>query len=292
MKSFKQFITKPKEEFIFNSHGSHAKISPVKSQEAQEEFISNSHGSHAKITPKKLKENHTSIDGVLPDLKKYTYKYENDHLGPLGPWGDHKNKMDVLQEDHPHSEAGTKALHDYTRGSEHVTNALLGRTASKDDEYKHRAVDLHNRIVEHGHTPLKHDHLQTFSGVGFDINNVKSVGKDKEGNKVYHQPTHLSSSIEKSTARSFARTSSNDNFLPDRHILHIHSEKGQPIGVIGKNSEFPSEHEVLIPSTDSHPNKYHLSHVGTETYHDPTDDNRTYHIHHVKRVPESEIVKD
>jgi hypothetical protein len=295
MKRFKEFIKtpkQPKEEFIFNSHGSHAKLSPVK---PKEEFIFNSHGSHAKITPEKLKENHTSVDAdddVLPDLQKYTSKSENDHLGPLGAFGDHKDKMDTLQKDHPHSKEGTTALEVYTRGSEHVTNALLGRTNVKDEEYKHRAVDLHNKIVEHGHTPLKHDHLKTYSGVGFDIDNVKPVGKDKLGNFVYHQPTHLSSSIEKSTARSFARTSSNDNLLPDRHILHFHNEKGQPVGVIGKNSEFPSEHEVLIPSTDSHPNRYHLSHIGTESYRDPRDENRIYHIHHVKRVPESEIVKD
>ena len=37
-------------------------------------------------------------------------------------------------------------------------------------------------------------------------------------------------------------------------------------------------------------NKYHIEHMGTDTHHD--QDGNVYKIHHVKRIPESEIIKD
>ena len=262
MKTFKQFIhesEKPKEY----------------------EIISNSHGAHAKITPVKLKENteHPSVEEhFLPKFKSLADRFA------------HNNNMDKqiegLHKTHPHTDKGEFHLNEFTKGSAGLTKDLL-RHHTEGEPLVHE--NLVRDLDTHGFVPAKHK-FATYSGVGFDIKNAKPVGKSKEGNLVYHQPTYLSSSIDKHIAKSFAGESALRSKSKNEHILHWHHHEHDPVGIIGIHSEFPNEHEVLIPRTNSTKDRHHIEHIGTDKYN--TQFGNTVHVHHVRRIPESEITKD
>jgi hypothetical protein len=272
MKRFKDFIKTPKEEFIFNSHGSHA---------------------HIDDSLKESKNSKEYDDHSAQPTKNYFAKNENSkHLGfdeTKHEEGVHDVQMGVLHDHHkPNTTEGVNALRQFTRGSREFTENLLHHHIHGTELEPHNAR-LHDNLKHHAFQKLNHD-LQTYSGVGYDIDNVKPVGKSKSGNKVYHQPTYMSSSIRKPVAYNFAaRSASNDN--PEHlHVFHWHHEKGQPVSIVGHDSIFGHEHEVLIPPT-SHEG-HHIELLKTEHRKDMHYSNRTIHIHHVKRIPESEIVKD
>ena len=71
--------------------------------------------------------------------------------------------------------------------------------------------------------------------------------------------------------------------------MHWHHNEHDPVGVVGKHSDYPAEKEVLIPRTESTKDKHHIEHLGTDKYNDQFGN--TVHVHHVKRIPESEITK-
>jgi hypothetical protein len=288
MKTFKQFIfesEKPKEyEIISNSHGTHASIdkhtkTPYHDKPKEYEIISNSHGSHAS-KPTKLKENteHPSFEEhFLPKIKS-----ADDRIKFNKGMDDH---MDNLHETHPHSTEGKTQLKRFTEGSSGITSDLIRHhTEGVPLEHEHF---VHN-LDRHGFVPAKHK-FDTYSGVGFNIKNAEPAGKSKQGNSVYHQPTYLSSSIDKNVAVSFSQTAANRNRSKDVHILHWHHNEHDPVGVVGKHSEYSHEHEVLIPRTETTASRHHIEHMGTDKYSDNYDN--IIHVHHVKRVPESEIVK-
>jgi hypothetical protein len=288
MKTFKQFIfesEKPKEyEIISNSHGTHASIDkhtkkPYHDKPKEYEIISNSHGSHAS-KPTKLKENteHPSFEEhFLPKIKS-----ADDRIKFNKGIDDH---MDNLHARHPHTSKGKFHLNEFTAGSSGITRDLVRHhTEGVPLEHEHF---VHN-LDRHGFVPAKHK-FDTYSGVGFNIKNAEPVGKSKQGNPVYHQPTYLSSSIDKHVARSFALTPTARNNSKDAHILHWHHNEHDPVGVVGNDSDYPAEKEVLIPRTESTKDKHHIEHLGTDKYNDQFGN--TVHVHHVKRIPESEITK-
>jgi hypothetical protein len=285
MKTFKQFIfesAKPKEyEVISNSHGAHAAIeNPYHKKTKEYEVISNSHGSHAS-KPTKLKENteHPSFEEhFMPKIKSTDDRNEFNK-----GMDDH---MDNLHEAHLHSARGEFHQNFFTQGSSGITADLIGHH-TEGTPLKHGKFV--NDLDKHGFLPAKHK-FDTYSGVGFNIKNAEPAGKSKQGNLVYHQPTYLSSSIDKHVANSFALTAARKNDTKDAHILHWHHDEHDPVGVVGNNSEYPQEREVLIPRTESTEAKHHIEHLGTGKYNDQFGN--TVHVHHVKRIPESEITKD
>jgi len=290
MKTFKQFIfesEKPKEyEIISNSHGAHASIdvfaktSSNKKPKKEYEIISNSHGAHAS-KPTKLKENteHPSINThFLPNIKSDEDRhYHNSTMN--------KHLMD-LHDAHTHSDKGVEHQQTFTKGSRKITNDLI--------QHHTKGVPIHHQeyvhdLDKHGFLPAKHK-FDTYSGVGFNIKNAELAGKSKEGNSVYHQPTYLSSSIDKHVAHTFAKTSASKNdSLGEQHILHWHHREHDPVGIIGSNSEYPDEKEILIPRTDATKDRHHIEHMGTEMY---DSYGNTVHVHHVRRIPESEIKRN
>jgi hypothetical protein len=282
MKTFKQFIfesEKPKEyEIISNSHGAHALIDKhTKKPKKEYEIISNSHGSHAS-KPTKLKENteHPSFEEhFLPKINSADHRTEFNKS-----MDDH---MDNLHASHPHTSEGKLHLNEFTAGSSGITHDLI-QHHTKGAPLRHERF-IHD-LDRHGFVPAKHK-FDTYSGVGFNIKNAEPAGKSKQGNPVYHQPTYLSSSIDKNVAKSFAYAPAVNK---EAHILHWHHNEHDPVGVVGNDSDFPAEKEVLIPRTESTKDKHHIEHLGTDKYNDQFGN--TVHVHHVKRIPESEIVKD
>jgi hypothetical protein len=299
MKKFKEFISKPKEEYIFNSHGAHATL-PL-ADKPKEEYIFNSHGAHATLPSpySKLKENFNPKFNVNEDEQKlpkvedsYINKNDNtEHLGKGDPdlgEDDHDVQMRNLHNNHePNSIEGKRAYYKYSLGSADFTEELLNNHITGTPLSGEHA-ELHDKLKEHAFQPLKHD-METYSGVGYNIHNVKPVGKSPAGNNVYHQPTYMSSSIEKRVALRFAKNAdSSRNDRDNVHIFHWHHEKGKPVGIVGKDSAYSREHEVLIPPTSR--DGHHVELLGTDRYKDRL--NKNIYVHHVKRIPESDIKKD
>jgi hypothetical protein len=289
MKTFKQFIfesEKPKEyEVISNSHGAHATIDKhTKKPKKEYEVISNSHGAHASKSTKLKEERlrlhpHPSFEEHF--LPKISSKKESDAYDKgIG------KSMDTLHKNYMHSDEGRKQLKQFTEGSAGITSDLVKHHTNNRPLIHKKQID---NLDKHGFISARHK-FDTYSGVGFNIKNAKPAGKSKQGNLVYHQPTYLSSSIDKHVAGEFGLQAAKRNKSKDVHILHWHHNEGNPIGVIGKHSEYPHEHEVLIPRTETTENRHHIEHIGTDKYRD--DNGNTVHVHHVKRILESQITKD
>ena len=290
MKTFKQFIfesEKPKEyEIISNSHGAHASCDRFKKTTSNKkpkeyEIISNSHGTHANL-PTKLKENteHPSIKThFLPNIESDEDRHHHNSTM-------NKRLMD-LHETHQHTSKGKFHLNEFTRGSSKITRDLIRHhTEGAPLEHEHEHF-VHN-LDKHCFVPAKHK-FDTYSGVGFNIKNAEPAGKSKQGNPVYHQPTYLSSSIDKHVANTFAKTSASKNGSTDTHILHWHHNENDPVGIVGNDSEYQDEREVLIPRTESTKDRHHIEHMGTDLY--TGESGHAVHVHHVRRIPESEIIK-
>ncbi len=279
MKSFKEYIKdQPEKEevFISNSHGRHAQ-----KPEKKEVFMSNSHGRHAQ-KPTKCDES------VIPHISEFLSKNDNGAI-------DHDNLITKLEKDHPKiSDEGKTAIRKYTSSSSDITSDLLNTHKSGHPVRNMTTNNVAAGLDKHTFTPLKHKKLHTYSGTNFDITDVKPVGRSKEGNPVYYQPTYMSSSVDKRLAKEFADYPSGSSFNAKpgpKHILHWHHDEGHPIGVFGNTSTFPEEREIGVPRTESTPKRYHIEHLGRTTHKNDLDGN-TYHVDHVRRIPESEVIKD
>lgn len=273
MKRFIQFISEaraPKEEHIFNSHGTHA-------------FKFKPHNPYYGRKRKRFSliegSDHPSLETEYLNLDKDS-KYSTSKKDT-----DSEKRINELHDQHEHTDQGKLYHKQFTQDSTNFTEDLLHNHVYKTPlKYE----DFVKGIDKHGFVPAKKN-FESYSGVGFNLKNVKPVGKSKNGNPVYPQPTYMSSSVNKNVANGFAEIGGNKKNLPDRHIFHWHHEEHQPVAVIGNHSEYPLEKEVLIPRTGSTKQKYHIEHTGTDTY--MNQFGMLTHVHHVRRIPQSEIVK-
>lgn len=266
MKKFKEFIGKP-EEYISNSHGQHASIDSCC---VEEYYISEALDSSDKF------DNYINTNDNAKHLGFDTTNHEE---------GEHSKQMDFLHSTHlPNTKEGKRSIYQFTSGSRAFTEGLLNhRIFKKPLNPEHSQLD--QSLKEHAFQPLRHD-LHTYSGVGYDIKNVKPVGKSVKGKPVYNQPTYMSSSLRKRVALRFAGKSASERDEPNKlHMFHWHNEQGQQAGIVGKDSRFKHEHEVLLPTT-SHDNHY-IELLKSEQHKD--SQGRTINVHHVRRIPESKV---
>ena len=84
----------------------------------------------------------------------------------------------------------------------------------------------------------------------------------KDGN--VHMPAYTSTSLDKRTARHFARADDNSthwdgskSFTPPKHILKIHVPKGHHGAYVDHHSENPGEQEYILPRDT----KLHIHHT-------------------------------
>jgi hypothetical protein len=271
IKGFKDYIQdaeKPK--YAFNAHGSHAKERDEDAEKPKYAF--NAHGSHAKENIVESVEHAPISEFLSNDLNK-------EHLEGRTP----DIQMDKLHELHPFKSDDAKAhLKEYTNYSGDINKELL----KAKENGTHVPAIVGNHVVQGldaSFTPSKIP-LHTYSGLGFDPRLVHHEGKSKSGNPVFMSPTFLSSTHSKRIALSFARDNRQGSFKHNQ-VLHIETHPGQHIGVVGVHSHYPIENETIIPR-----NEYY-EHVGTKTYSVPNT-NATYEVHHVRRIPESEIIRN
>lgn len=248
--------------------------------EDREKFsvISNCHGSHHynDITEKKF-----VPDNLDHDLEsEFLNKNDNRHLGKTVD-----DQMQKLHELHPATEDHVKHLHKFTVNSRNLTDYLVDQHKSgKKPLPYYNGHDLNG--LDAAFQPAK-TKLQTYSGAGFDLRDVKPSGKSRSGNPTYELPTYMSSSHKKDVAARFARMTK----LKDKNyqILHWMTEPGDPIAVVGKHSDYKYEMETLHPRTHSTKDKSHIEHLGTTTYTGKSGEK--YDVHHVRRIPESKVIK-
>ena len=283
MKTFKQFIKDPatssddttsnvKPQYAFNSHGSHAKAKSdtASKDQIKPQYAFNSHGSHAKSDITEDVEHKPILEFLHSDLNR-------EHLNGET----HGAKMDHLHELHPITDSVKTHLHKYTNYSKDLNAELLA--AKKNGTPVPKTIGPHDvKGLDSSFTPSKTT-LHTYSGIGFNPTKVIKSGKSAAGNSVFQSPTFISSTHNPRIARRFAADVKSHG-EPHAHILHIETKPGQKIAAIGSHSVFPSEQETLIPRDE------HYEHIGTTTYHD-ADDDLTYAVHHVRRIPKSEIIK-
>lgn len=286
MKTFKQFLKtkKPKEEHIFNGHGEHAHLKSDKKH--KEEHIFNGHGEHSK---RKVSEGVQSDMFGHENLEGNNYSYQkhfldndrNSHLGSSTV-----EQMSKLHELHPLHHDHKNPLYTYSSDSRDLNSHLVDR--NRESKKPDKIVGKHNISKLDNSFQPSAENFHTYSGAGFDLRNVKPAGYSAAGNKVYKLPAYMSSSHDKEIAARFARLNSHED--RNNQIIHFEHDVGHPVAVIGKHSAFHHENETLIPRTDATPEKYHIEHLHTTTYKD--DDTGTeYDVHHVKRIPKSEIFK-
>jgi hypothetical protein len=283
MKTFKQFIKNPvtssndttsnvKPQYAFNSHGSHAKAKPdiASKDQLKPQYAFNSHGSHAK-------------SDITEDIEhKPISEFLNSNLNREHLNGEtHDTKMDHLHELHPLTDSAKRHLRKYTNYSRDLNKGLL--TAKENGTPVPKTIGQHDvEGLDSSFTPSKTT-LHTYSGIGFNPANVVQAGKSAAGNPVFQSPTYISSTHNTRVARRFAVDAQSAG-EPHAHILHIETKPGQKIAAIGSHSVFPAEQETLMPRDE------HYEHVGTTKYYDK-DDDLTYAVHHVRRIPKSEIIK-
>lgn len=214
----------------------------------------NFHGSHAhdNVNESKL----SKLDGA-----------NNDHLG------DNLNdQQDKLHELHPLESSGRTrdAVTHYINRSTPLNKKII--KAHNDGAETPKSVgNLEVKHLDNNFQKSKKK-FSSYSGTNFDVRDTKPAGKSKEGNTVYHSPAYLSASIDKNTAKNFAQKKKVNG---THHILHIHTEKNDPITVIGKHG-YSNEKEVL------HPRNSYYEHLGTTT-------DGKFTTHHMRRIDKSKI---
>lgn len=275
MKTFKQFINETKKEpvLIVNTHGSHAKKKePI--------LIVNTHGSHAqkKNSNPYVKESEENNSEETWE----SFKSKNHNPG-VTRTNNYQEQMDWLNKTHPLNPESHDHIRKWTSDSSMLSDHFLDRHKRGIEPepivWGHDVAGLDNAITSHH---LKHK-LTTFTGTGFNPEKLDS-------NKVV---THLSSSIDPHTARSFSKPDTDVN--PGKktyHIIKHNLPKGMSAAIIGRHehnrdrkpiSVFPAENEVLLPRTDATKEKHELHFNGYKDY--PDKDGNIIRVHNGEWKP-------
>lgn len=256
MKRFKQFVEETKgDKDIVNGHGLHS-LTPKE----KKEFLKFKESKH------KLKENNSS---------NFFDKNDNEHLG-----SNSEEQIQKLHELHPiQSRDHQDELEEYTSHSGDLNDALIEAHKNKQqvpETIKGGATEHNVKKLDDTFQPSK-TKLHTYSGVGFNLTKMKPVGISESGNKIYHSPAYISSSLDKTTAADFAGYRSQvQNKTTRPQIIHYETNEGDPISVVGNHSAGPEEKEIL------HPRDSHFEHIGTSIHKD--EDGTEYEVHHVRRI--------
>jgi hypothetical protein len=222
-------------------------------------------GSHAYKKPEDMPNMETKF-GKHSDKQKDVLKEEkeeertkeehdhvHDHVAPfLG------SKLSVEERNH---------VHKYTKGSKELNGSLHKHAAGRD-------IDDHNKEQAHALTKILDKHktkedTHVYTGI------PKSPAEHfKDHNKptTVHLPAFTSTSTSRKTAKAFCEFGHHKNdakhgVVHDKndkvaaHILKIHVPKGTSAASIRKQSDQPTEHEVLLNRghhVEIHPKPEHI----------------------------------
>ena len=183
------------------------------------------------------------------------FEHHNENSDWGGTPNDHATEMHTWEGDEPLNQH-TRA---YSRYSAELNKSLLDH-AKRGKQHPNKffsevhAFDLNKLDNEVNKNKLEFP-LHAFSGVGFHPGKLAAQHPDRH----VTLPAYTSTSLDKGTAAHFADSagwmksmnSGNTTKIGgdgyDRHIVHFHLPKGQKGKFIGKNGQYPHEHEYLLP---------------------------------------------
>ena len=278
MKKFKEFIKKSKHTLITVDpiHGSHSG-----NKEPVLVTAKPTHGKHSQV------DEEVKFAGAPESLADFRTHNANPHLGThvdaAGFQLEHSHNLDEL----PHK----RALKDYSYDST-VNGHLIAK--AKGVDYYHPDHKAHSTIKGLA-TPkewesytkrlpkmkraadeqIKHmdSNLKTHK-LDHDLNVFHGLGGWHPGHEASKSPTrtvklpgYTSTSLNPNKGFSFAKKQEGI-----KHILHIHLKKGQSGTYFGTRSEYPEEHEMLLPRNavlkiGKHPDKYQSGPEKTHVWH-------------------------
>lgn len=262
MKTFKQFLNNinNKKTFLYeglpNTHGSH---SLTDDEKEYYNFLREK---------EKLNENSKNLEDWLD-------RNDNKHLGSNNKWGvENHEQIENLIKEHPKTYSASdakanNALSEFTMDSKELNKSLLNGTHYDGfisiPDLKRNFIASKNKFT-------------TYSGAGYNLDDVKPVGKSSNGNNIYHSPCFISSSISKHVARNFAnqKAYNGKTTIPTIHEYHVDPEHN--ICIVGNRGTMPDESEII------HPNDHYYEHTGTTYLKDEENDGKPVKIHHFKRV--------
>lgn len=221
-----------------------------------------------KVHKEKSKKKKVSESVELPD-SHYTDVDENESILPWrkGETGLDENfnevsEMSELLEKQMGniSKEHRRELSKYTKNSQEYNEELIdahreGREFtdhnSFNDTQKKMLKRQHEALMSNTHTAGRNIHL--FSGVNKDM--VNAIDDAKKNNGILHSPAHISASHDVNVAAHFARQASFMNteiYNPEKHgashMIKVHVKPHQKIIHMSHVSDYPAEHESLIPA--------------------------------------------
>ncbi len=255
----------------------------------KEQFIYNSHGSHALLKRKSI--NFSLKENVVnPSFEKHFLGHKTDKSYSENHRDEISKSREIvgkLIKNNPISKDAREYISSYMlNDSSGLTKRLLDthkhvmKHNNLDNFRKDKKPDKKDKIIQgldnYAFSPASED-FDSYSGVKFDISKVKPAGKSKNGNPIYHQPTFMSSSTSKHIANEFT-----DDESPIRHIFHWKNKKGDSISAVA--GVHHDEHEILLNRGNK--NTY-IEHLGHKDY---TDKNgKIVRVHEVRKVSNLEI---
>lgn len=167
--------------------------------------------------------------------KKTFYIHDNQHIGTMEDVHNHLWDNQDLSKMNQEQRANIRS---YTGQSRDLNQALIDANGDDDELPEHYKEKAHHIDAALNHYSLPK--MSVYSGLGFNPH------EKTEGTGNFKTSAFLSSSINLSTAKGFAR---NDEGTGDQHVLKINIPEGHKGLFVGNENELTShhEHEAILP---------------------------------------------
>lgn len=180
--------------------------------------------------------------------------HEDSYSIPSGK--DSAKKVADLDSHYKLDKDDKKAVTSYTLQSAHLNESLLHKHLNPTDHF--HAADherMHGAQVKKMDTFLsKHktkEDMHVYTGSGFSPERYKDKNHQKDQPIKVHLPSYTSSSIHQHVAEDFAKHDAHEDnkgaYKDHHHMLKIHVPKDSHGAYLGKHSQFPEEHEFVLP---------------------------------------------
>lgn len=188
-----------------------------------------------------LHSDHAAVPKNMTD-KEYD---EGQHRDPLYHISKRLRERNRLILDDPHDGPKAEALMKYT-GDDKANNQPMSR------DMNHRLVrgeklhpyqqEMHDAI--HATKHEVGEHLHVYSGTNHDFGALGRASKDH----ILHSPAHISATHSVNQAIDFAKDHADGDPHYPIHLVHIALKPHDKIVHVSHHSNYPEEHESIIPS--------------------------------------------
>ena len=277
MKSFSRFITESTKSHYNNEQGHVVLLTPLGDYEGMKR-----HGKKAKKLKEALSDSHYSdADENVGEIGRLT--------GGTGLNEKEFNEASILSDKLIETKGEISPAHKdklkiYSMGSRQLNKSLIkahkdGHTnfEEHDPMRKHALQNTHAAIMNNLHSPGQH--LSLYSGTPHNFGDVAKQSKDG----IVHSPAHISASHDIDVGMHFARQTAGwkQNDENPAHMVHIRVKPHQKILHMSDHSDYPAEHESIVPAGTKLKYSHTTEHWGrTDPVNDPIGKRSPVHIHH------------